>query len=58
MRITSRRQPPKLPARKITVRPHTTQQLDSTLRAYWGSLVIESEPLAEAILERVLKEAA
>jgi hypothetical protein len=28
------------------------------LRAYWAFLVAESEPLAEALLERTLKDAA
>ncbi len=49
--------PPTAPKLPDTVRPHTIQQLDSMLRAYWATLVIESEPLAEAILERALKEA-
>jgi hypothetical protein len=36
----------------------TRERLDKMLRAYWASLVAESEPLAEAILERTLKEDA
>jgi hypothetical protein len=32
--------------------------LDRVLRAYWAFLITESEPLAEALLERTLKDAA
>ena len=43
---------------RLHERRQLRSRLDEKLFAYWTHLVAQSEPLAEAILERVLKEAA
>jgi hypothetical protein len=50
---------PRTPYRERLDRAKQTRaRLDKMLRAYWAFLGSESEPLAEGILERGLKEAA
>jgi hypothetical protein len=54
--------PPIVPRTGYRERLHERRQLrsrvDEKLCAYWAYLVAQSEPLAEAILEQALKEAA
>jgi hypothetical protein len=54
------RSPPSAPQgrRELRSRRFTIRKLDDMLKQYWHELVAENEPMAEAILERALKEAA
>jgi hypothetical protein len=51
---------PELPTyrQKRDERRRTRNRIDHMLRIYWADLIAQSEPLAEEILERALRDAA
>lgn len=51
---------PELPSarQKFEERRRTRSRIDQMLRIYWADLIAQSEPLAEAIIERALRDAA
>lgn len=51
---------PELPTyrHKLEERRRTRNRIDHMLRIYWADLIAQSEPLAEQILERALRETA
>jgi hypothetical protein len=51
---------PELPSYRHSLdeRRRTRARIDQILRSYWADLIAQSEPLAEEILERALREAA
>ncbi len=51
---------PELPSYRYRLdeRRRMRARIDQILRSYWADLVAQSEPLAEEILERALRDAA
>jgi hypothetical protein len=50
---------PDLPTyrQRLEERRRTRNRIDQMLRLYWADLIAQSEPLAEQILQRALREA-
>ena len=50
---------PDLPTyrQRLEARRRTRNRIDQMLRLYWADLIAQSEPLAEQILQRALREA-
>ena len=50
---------PELPGyrQKLEERRRTRNRIDQMLRMYWADLIAQSEPLAERMFERALREA-